>query len=108
MKRIINNVLYDTQKSDFICSDSSYSDGFSPVKKRATYIHNYYIAGNGVIFCTYNGDIEFVNQEKTEEIKRRMKPKIYKKYFTLVIPGENIKKVKFNKKKFKNRLDSVE
>ncbi len=104
MYRIIDGVLYDTAKSDFICG---FNGRFSPSKKNPNYCWNYYIAKNGVIFYVNKNEITLCLEQdgfgKTEEVKRRMKPSIYKKYFELIIPGEKVKSVKQPK-----RLDTIE
>ncbi len=111
MQRIINGVLYDTVKSDFICA---FNGNITSKKQRSPNCWNYYIAKNGIIFQTHYNDIklsseydptssEFMVQEK--EIKRRMKPSLYKKYFGLIIPGEE-NKPKKSEKPFK-RLDTI-
>ena len=111
MQRIIDGILYDTTKSDFICGFTPYR-GYSPSKQKSSHGYNYYITKNGIIFFTYRNDL-FVTSEEAEsgvpvtpsviEVKRRMKPSIYKKYFDLVVPGEKVKQIKQTK-----RLDTIE
>lgn len=105
MRRIIDGVLYDTTKSDFVCG---FNGNFSPTKQKSSYCWNYYIAKNGVIFETYKHEIKLCSEDvatdKVEEIKRRMKPSIYKKYFELVVPGE---KIKIEPEKSFTRLEKV-
>jgi len=111
MHRIIDGVLYDTQKSEFV--GSRVAGEFSKQKQRSPLYRNFYIAKNGVIFQTRDGDIETPEEADVLEIKRRMDPKIYAKYFPLVIPGEGLylePKAKKGKKaeKTKTRLDTIE
>ncbi len=101
MRRIIDGILYDTSKSDFVCG---FNGNFSPSKQRSSYCWNYYIAKNGVIFETYKNEIKLSDEKHVDEIKRRMKPSTYKKYFELVIPG---KKVKVEPEQSFTRLEKV-
>ncbi len=101
MRRIIDGILYDTSKSDFVCG---FNGNFSPSKQRSSYCCNYYIAKNGVIFETYKNEIQLSDEKHVDEIKRRMKPSTYKKYFELVIPG---KKVKVEPEQSFTRLEKV-
>jgi len=111
MQRIIDGVLYDTQKSDFIGSKTY--NTYSKKKQRSPLYTNFYIAKNGVIFETKNGDIGMSNTEDITQLKRIMEPKIYAKYFPLIIPGEGEYPEEKPKKgikteKVKTRLDNIE
>jgi hypothetical protein len=86
MTRIINGVLYDTMKSDFICG---YNGNYSPKKQRRGFCTNFYIAKNGVIFETHDNDIQLTDEKHVADLKKRMKPALYAKYWPLVIPGES-------------------
>jgi hypothetical protein len=106
MQRIIDGVLYDTQKSDFI--GSKVAGNFTKKKQRSTLYRNYYIAKNGNFFLTRQNDIEMPEDDDILELKRRMDPKIYAKYFPLVIPGDNEKITKKKVDKPKTRLETIE
>lgn len=92
MMRIIDGVLYDTAKSEFICS--FWGENVYGKKSRSRWMINYYIAKNGTIFYTDKGEIKISDKSsKSHKIAlSRIKPTIYAKYFPLEIPG-NSKKI---------------
>ena len=104
MTRIINGVLYDTAKSDFICG---YNGNYSPKKQRRSFCTNFYVAKNGIIFETSNNDIQLTDEKHVADLKKRMKPALYAKHWPLIIPGDK-KAAKEKAAPRKSKLEEVE
>ncbi len=102
--KIIDGVLYDTSIAKYVHSVDK--DCKSARKNSYNAVAEIYIYKDGTIIAVHNGEITFPTPQEIRKIKENMPPEIYKKYFSLTIPGEN-REIKTSERE-QNRLSRVE
>jgi len=107
--KIINGVLFDTSIAKYSHTISLANGICDKVRKGSWDAFDVYVYKDGTIFLVNpRNNIVLPNVGDIKAIKETMSPEVYKKYYPLIIPGEDKMIKEIIKDEPKNRLSKVE